>query len=81
MGMLIMQLVQTIMSKSYLTEQNLKGQERVDFEKKLRSIIQDVDKTWIDKKVSSRIGILLTAQNGVFEYSYNTDVIVCKRKA
>jgi aspartate/tyrosine/aromatic aminotransferase len=79
--MLTMQLVQTIMSKSYLTEQNLKGQERVDFEKKLRSIIQDVDKTWIDEKVSSSVFTQLTPQNGVFEYSYNTDVIVCKRKA
>jgi hypothetical protein len=76
-----MQLVQTIMSKSYLTEQNLKGQERVDFEKQLRSIIQNIDKTWIDEKVSPRVRTQLTPQNGVFEYSYNTDVIVCKRKA
>jgi hypothetical protein len=79
--MLTMQLVQTIMSKSYLTEQNLKGQERVDFEKQLRSIIQNVDKTWIDEKVRPRVLSQLTPQNGVFEYSYNTDVIVCKRKA
>ena len=69
------------MSKSYLTEQNLKGQERVDFEKQLRNIIQNVDKTWLDEKVSSRVEIALTKQNGVFEYSYNTDVIVCNRKA
>ena len=45
------------MSKSYLTEQNLKGQERVDFEKQLRDIIQNVDKTWLDEKVSSRVEI------------------------
>jgi len=81
MGMLIMQLVQTIMSKSYLTEQNLKGQERVDFEEQLRSIIQNVDKIWIDEKVRSPALTPLTSQNGVFEYSYNTDVIVCRRKA
>jgi hypothetical protein len=42
------------MSKSYLTEQNLKGQERIDFEAKLRSIIQGLDKKWIDEKV--RVG-------------------------
>lgn len=69
------------MSKSYLTEQNLKGQERVDFEKQLRDIIQNVDKTWLDEKVSSRVEIALTKQNGVFEYSYNTDVTVCNKKA
>jgi hypothetical protein len=69
------------MSKSYLTEQNLKGQERVDFERELRSIIQNVDKTWIDEKVRSPVLARLMSQNGVFEYSYNTDVIVCKRKA
>jgi hypothetical protein len=62
MGMLTMQLVQTIMSKSYLTEQNLKGQERVDFEKQLRDIIQNVDKTWIDEKVTSPILTLLTCR-------------------
>jgi aspartate/tyrosine/aromatic aminotransferase len=76
-----MQLVQTIMSKSYLTEQNLKGKERVDFEQQLRSIIQSLDRTWIDEKVRSPNFTRLTSQNGVFEYSYNTDVIVCKRKA
>lgn len=48
---LTVQLVQTIMSKSYLTEQNLKGQERVDFEQKLRSIVQGLAKKWIDEKV------------------------------
>ena len=69
------------MSKSYLTEQNLKGQERIDFEAKLRNIIQGLDKKWIDEKVSPRVLKPLTSQNGVFEYSYNTDVIVCRRKA
>jgi len=69
------------MSKSYLTEQNLKGQERVDFEKQLRDIIQNIDKTWLDEKVRPRVEVALTKQNRVFEYSYNTDVIVCNRKA
>jgi len=45
------QLVQTIMSKSYLTEQHLKGEERVKFESGLREVIQNLDKTWIDEKV------------------------------
>ena len=69
------------MSKSYLTEQNLKGQERVDFEKKLRSIIQSLEKNWIDEKVRVIKLPLLTLQNGVFEYNYNTDVIVCRKRA
>ena len=69
------------MSKSYLTEQNLKVQERVDFEKELRSIIQSLEKNWIDEKVRVIKLPLLTLQNGVFEYNYNTDVIVCRKRA
>ena len=69
------------MSKSYLTEQNLKGQERVDFEQKLRSIIQSLDKNWINEKVRVMKVPLLTLQNGVFEYCYNTDVIICRKRA
>ena len=45
------QLVQTIMSKSYLTEQHLKGEERVKFESGLRDVIGNLEKTWIDEKV------------------------------
>lgn len=45
------QLVQTIMSKSYLTEQHLKGEERVKFESGLRDVIRNLEKTWIDEKV------------------------------
>jgi hypothetical protein len=46
------QLVQTITSKSYLTEQHLKGEERVKFERELRDVIRNTDKTWIDEKVT-----------------------------
>jgi hypothetical protein len=43
--------VQTITSKSYLTEQHLKGEERVKFERELRDVIRNSKKTWIDEKV------------------------------
>lgn len=39
------------MSKSYLTEQHLKGEERVKFESGLRDVIRNLEKTWIDEKV------------------------------
>jgi hypothetical protein len=48
----LLKLVDRVFSKSYLTEQYLNGQDRVEFEKELRSIIQDKDKNWIDQEVS-----------------------------
>jgi hypothetical protein len=50
--LLIVQLVQRVFSKSYLTEQYLSGEAREQFEQKLRGIIRDQKKTWIDEKVS-----------------------------
>jgi hypothetical protein len=34
-----------------LTEQHLKGEERVKFERELRDVIRNSKKTWIDEKV------------------------------
>lgn len=48
----MLQLVQRVFSKSYLTEQYLSGEAREQFEQKLRSIIRDQKKTWIDEHVS-----------------------------
>lgn len=80
-SLILPQLVDRVFSKSYLTEQYLNGQDKVDFEKELRSIIQDKDKTWIDQEVSEACenGSLIR-QKGIFEYKYNTDVVVCRKK-
>lgn len=68
-GMTEQQLVDRVFSKSYLTEQYLNGDARVQFEKDLRGLIHDKEKVWIDK------------EKGIFEYKYNTDVVVCRKKA
>ena len=49
---LIIQLVDRVFSKSYLTEKFLSGERRVQFEKDLRETIRNHDKVWIDKEAS-----------------------------
>lgn len=46
------QLVDRLLSKSYLTEAHLSGKDREDFIAKLREIIRQDDKEWVDKEVS-----------------------------
>ncbi|WVQ80799.1 hypothetical protein IAT38_002905 [Cryptococcus sp. DSM 104549] len=62
-------LVQRLLSKSYLTENHLKGEKREGLIRDLRKVMQGADHDWVDK------------ENGVFKYAYNTDVVICKRKA
>lgn len=58
-----------LLSLSYLTEQNLKGQEREDFLIKLRQHIADSEKEWIDK------------DKGMFKYHFVTDTYILRKKA
>ncbi|WVQ72345.1 hypothetical protein IAR50_001896 [Cryptococcus sp. DSM 104548] len=62
-------LVDRLLSKSYLTEEYLKGEEREKLVQDIRRIVREGDKEWVDE------------DNGVFKYSYNTDIIICRRKA
>ncbi|TYJ57519.1 hypothetical protein B9479_001837 [Cryptococcus floricola] len=62
-------LMNRLLSKSYLTEQYLKGAEREELVDSLRRIIHEGDKDWVDQ------------ENGVFRYNYNTDVVICRRRA
>jgi hypothetical protein len=48
----LVQLVERLFSKSYLTEAYLNGQKRVDFERNLRTIINNSEKEWVDEKAS-----------------------------
>jgi hypothetical protein len=44
--------LERLFSKSYLTEAYLNGQKRVDFERNLRTIINNSEKEWVDEKAS-----------------------------
>lgn len=70
MGMTEEAIRDRIFSKSYLTEANLKGKEREDFEKELRRRIHEngPGKEYLDQA------------NGVIKYKYNTDLIVIRKK-
>ncbi|GMK54176.1 hypothetical protein CspeluHIS016_0107620 [Cutaneotrichosporon spelunceum] len=65
MGMTEDQVVDRIMSKSYMTM--LKGGERDEAIAKIRQVIRESDKEWIDK------------ENGVFKYRYNTDIVMLRK--
>ena len=76
-------MVDRIFSKSYLTQSHLSGQKRDDFEVELRRLIQQGDKKWIDKEVSERLGSgtqLTPLEAGTFQYDYNTDIYILRRK-
>lgn len=70
MGMTEEGIRDRIFSKSYLTENNLKGQEREDFEKKLRQLIASdgPGKEYIDKDA------------GIIKYRYNTDLVIMRKR-
>lgn len=70
MGMTEEAIRDRIFSKSYLTEGNLKGQQRDDFEKELRRLIHrdGPGKEYIDK------------DRGIIKYKYNTDLVVLRKK-
>lgn len=78
-GMTEQQLVDRVFSKSYLTEQYLNGEAKVEFEKELRSIIQDKEKTWIDQEVSLFAGDTLAET--LRKVSLNTSTIVMSSSA
>lgn len=62
-------ILDRLLSKSYLTEQHLNGERREEFIKKIRGIVRQATHEWIDK------------EKGIFKYNYNTDVVICRRKA
>lgn len=70
MGMTEEAIRDRIFSKSYLTENNLKGQQREDFEKELRQRIHAdaPGKEYLDKDA------------GLIKYKYNTDLVVIRKK-
>ncbi|OWZ60013.1 hypothetical protein C356_00426 [Cryptococcus neoformans c45] len=58
-----------LFSKSYLTEQHLNGERREEFIDKVKGIVSQAPHEWIDK------------EKGTFKYNYNTDIVICRRKA
>ncbi|BEI86126.1 hypothetical protein CcaverHIS002_0604130 [Cutaneotrichosporon cavernicola] len=65
MGMTEDQVVDRVMSKSYMTM--LKGDERDEAIAQIRQVIRQSDKEWIDK------------DNGVFKYRYTTDIVILRK--
>ncbi|KAL1408896.1 hypothetical protein Q8F55_005710 [Vanrija albida] len=61
-------VVDRVLSKSYLTEAHLNGERRVEFERRLREIIRNGDKEWVDE------------ENGVFQWKSDTDVVVLRKR-
>ncbi|TXT10672.1 hypothetical protein VHUM_02177 [Vanrija humicola] len=61
-------VVDRVLSKSYLTEAHLKGERRTEFIERLREIIRNGDKEWVDK------------ENGVFSWKSDTDVLVLRKR-
>ncbi|BEJ16962.1 hypothetical protein CspHIS471_0603630 [Cutaneotrichosporon sp. HIS471] len=65
MGMTEDQVVDRVMSKSYMTM--LKGDERDEAIAQIRKVIRESDKEWINK------------DNGVFKYQYTTDIVILRK--
>lgn len=80
LGMTEDQLVDRLFSKSYLTEAFLSGDERAQFEQRLRKTIRDGEKEWVDEDVST-VSVVNAdgTQRGVFRYKYSTDVYIIRR--
>ncbi|GFZ44789.1 hypothetical protein JCM24511_02515 [Saitozyma sp. JCM 24511] len=67
-GMTEDSLVDRVFSKSFMTPIHLNGQARTDFEASLRKLIREADKEWVDQP------------NGVFNFKYDTHVVIMRKK-
>ena len=56
LGMNEDQVVNRLLSKSYLTEAHLNGKRRTEFESELRRRIRAGNKTWVNQEVSLQVG-------------------------
>ncbi|WVO16072.1 hypothetical protein L204_103737 [Cryptococcus depauperatus] len=68
MGITDQMLIERLLSKSYLTEKYLDGEERSEFIEKIRKIINAAPRDWV------------VEEKGIFKYQYDTDIIICKKK-
>ncbi|WVW81347.1 hypothetical protein I302_103338 [Kwoniella bestiolae CBS 10118] len=63
------ELIDRLFSKSYLTSAHLSPADREKLETQIRGIVRDAQHDWVDK------------DKGIFQYKYDTDIVILRRKA
>ncbi|WWD06257.1 hypothetical protein V865_004344 [Kwoniella europaea PYCC6329] len=63
------ELIDRLFSKSYLTSAHLSPTDREKLENHLRGIMKNAKHEWVDE------------EKGIFQYYYNTDIVILRRKA